>query len=89
MDWFAAVLEAIVEVLCALGPGLASIRYPTVGRTQHRAPSEPENWKCPDSEEFARILRGQDSRASALAMGDLPSAPLERSHPLWDRDLDA
>ncbi len=62
-------------------------RTPSRRAGPNSIPAVPEDgWKCPDAAEIARVV------AAAPASRRMePRFPMlsDRSHPLWDRDLDA
>ncbi len=79
---------AVLELLAYLGPMLAYPRPAATSRNERRVP-QTDDWKCPNSAEFARILRSQDREVRQDGAGDVfSSLPANGRHALWDRELD-
>jgi hypothetical protein len=83
------VMVWVVMILAHVGAMIVRNREATTDRARPSPPVEPDNWRCPDAAEFARIFGGPGSRTNDRRAGDFPILSSARSHPLWDRDLDS
>ncbi len=89
MEWVLPVVECVMELLVTVGTVMADYREaPTAGAARKEA-VHADDWQCPDSAEFGRILRGQNRQTNEGGTAELASLSTGARDPLWDRELDA
>jgi hypothetical protein len=88
MEWVVPAIQCVLELTITVGTLIAEYHEASTTQAARRAAVQPDDWKCPDTAEFARVLRRQNE-ATDVPAEDLSSLSLKRKHPLWDRDLDA
>jgi hypothetical protein len=62
MEWVVPVLECLVELVAAVGPIMASYCEATTVRADRSVRVHSDSGNCPDSAEFAGILRGPNAQ---------------------------
>ncbi len=87
MQWGLALVVVILELMAMVGAIIGNRRQTTTGRAGRGLQGDSDNWKCPDSTEFARILNRPRPQPDDGQILDLSSLSRD-AHPLWDRDLD-
>jgi hypothetical protein len=89
MDWVELVLllVQVVDATASWADSDAKSENPFSSAPDPNA--EPDNWRCPDSVEFAKISGDVHAHAEARSNSErgLPIA-LTNLDPLWDRELD-
>ena len=86
MEWLPPLVELLFEICVALAFVAAKPQPRVTPRVGRRPGIESDEWKCPSAAEFAAIVRAQEARRHEPATDRLVIA--EKTHPLWDRELD-
>jgi hypothetical protein len=64
------VMVWVVMILAHVGAMIVRNREATTDRARPSPPVEPDNWRCPDAAEFARIFGGPGFRINEPRAGE-------------------
>ncbi len=94
MDWTGLIVTVLELLVVAAGGAVGSFArlYDASANPFSSAPdpnAQPDEWRCPDRAEFARVLGNVRSRSYRGSNRDgARLRALTLRDPLWDRELD-